>query len=206
MEIEPKSILVAGLGGSAIVNWIRWLFTSAEIDVIEMDSAVVEVARDYFNFNEKNVLITDTRSFIDSHYATNNYDLIILDSCAGYPCKACTFETYVKAKQMLNPKGLIIQNLFGLQWNVIRGFQKALDNSICYFSNTDSYPNIVIFSTLQPTDSISKINNNHYKSKFFEHRHKNKIGFDIPTILREELVCNVPIINIDEFRDVEATF
>ena len=50
LQQAPQSILVIGLGGGSIPMTFADLFPSAQIDVIEIDDAVVKVAKEYFQF------------------------------------------------------------------------------------------------------------------------------------------------------------
>lgn len=46
----PQRILIVGLGGGTLPSALAALLPQAEIDVVEIDPAVVRVAREYFGF------------------------------------------------------------------------------------------------------------------------------------------------------------
>jgi spermidine synthase len=49
---QPKKILIAGLGGGTLPLAFNDLFPDAQIDVVEVDQAVVNVAKEFFFFEE----------------------------------------------------------------------------------------------------------------------------------------------------------
>src|SRR5204862_4390318 len=48
----PQRILILGLGGGTLPSAFQRLFPAAAIDAVEIDPAVVRVARKYFGFEE----------------------------------------------------------------------------------------------------------------------------------------------------------
>ena len=64
---RPQSVLVVGLGGGTIPKVLSQLYETATIDVVEIDPAVLAVARTYFDFEESPrvvVHVQDARVFI----------------------------------------------------------------------------------------------------------------------------------------------
>jgi spermidine synthase len=49
---NPKRILIIGLGGGTMSNTLAQLFPNSLIDNVEIDEAVINVARQYFDFFE----------------------------------------------------------------------------------------------------------------------------------------------------------
>jgi len=84
---EPKAILIAGLGGGTLPLAFNDLFPDALIDVIEVDQAVVNVAKEFFFFEENanmSVAVNDARVFIKrAGILGKKYDYIILDAFGG---------------------------------------------------------------------------------------------------------------------------
>lgn len=115
---EPESILVAGLGGGSIPMTFSDLFPDAQIDVIEIDPAVVSVAKDFFLFEETanmRVYVNDARVFIKrAGLEGRKYDYIVLDAFTGdyIPEHLLTREFLEEVKQILNPDGVLVANTF----------------------------------------------------------------------------------------------
>src|ERR1700722_17420646 len=63
---DPRSILIVGVGGGTLPRTLAKLLPDADIDVVEIDPAVVRVAQQYFGFrpNERvHVIEEDGRAY-----------------------------------------------------------------------------------------------------------------------------------------------
>jgi len=115
---EPKKILIAGLGGGTIPTTFHDLFPDAEIDIVEIDQAVVNVAKDYFFFEENEnmkVSVNDARVFIKrAGISGKKYDYIILDAFGGdyIPEHLLTLEFLQEVKQIMSPEAVLVANTF----------------------------------------------------------------------------------------------
>ncbi len=115
---SPKNILVAGLGGGTIPMTMNELFPEATIDIVEIDQAVVNVAKDYFFFEENEnmkVSVNDARVFIKrAGILGKKYDYIILDAFGGdyIPEHLLTQEFLEEVKQIMTPDAVLVANTF----------------------------------------------------------------------------------------------
>jgi len=115
---DPQLILVAGLGGGTIPTVMRELFPDARIDVLEVDPAVLTVAKEYFNFVEDEQLVNhvvDARVFIKrAGLRGEQYDYIVLDAFSGeyIPEHMLTQEFLQEVSQILTPDGVLVANTF----------------------------------------------------------------------------------------------
>lgn len=115
---EPESILVAGLGGGSIPMTFSDRFPDALIDVVEIDPAVVSVAKEFFLFEETGkmrVYVNDARVFIKrAGLEGRQYDYIMLDAFTGdyIPEHLLTREFLEEVKQILSPAGVLVANTF----------------------------------------------------------------------------------------------
>jgi spermidine synthase len=115
---DPQRILVAGLGGGTIPTVMRELFPDARIDVLEVDPAVLAVAKEYFNFVEDEQLVNhvvDARVFIKrAGLRGEQYDYIVLDAFSGeyIPEHMLTQEFLQEVSQILTPDGVLVANTF----------------------------------------------------------------------------------------------
>jgi spermidine synthase len=106
-------ILVVGLGGGTIPMFLRKHYPSAQIDVVEIDPQIIDLAKRYFNFIEDGFLhayAQDGRAFIEG--VQKPYDLIFLDafSATGIPAHLATKEFLLTLKKSLKRSGVIIAN------------------------------------------------------------------------------------------------
>ena len=117
---EPESLLLIGLGGGTIPSLLKDLYPDMKMDLIEVDEAVVKVAREYFHFQETgnmNVVVADGRVFTRRTLLQNKkYDLIFLDAYNGeyIPEHLMTREFLADIKSLLSDDGIVIANTFAI--------------------------------------------------------------------------------------------
>jgi spermidine synthase len=117
---DPQRILVVGLGGGTLPMTLNELYPHAEIDVVEIDPAVLTVAETYFDFAENDqidVIIQDARVFTKrAGLRGERYDLIMLDAFNGdyIPEHLMTREYLEETKALLSEDGVIVANTFAI--------------------------------------------------------------------------------------------
>lgn len=115
---DPARILIIGLGGGTLPMTLRDLLPDAQINVVEIDPAVVKVARTYFNFKDDTkmtVSVEDGRVFVKRQMKTDaKYDLIMLDAFEDdyIPEHMLTKEFLTEVKSLLTPDGVLAANTF----------------------------------------------------------------------------------------------
>ncbi len=115
---DAKHILIIGLGGGTLVKAYHFLLPDAQITSVEIDPAVVKVAKKYFHLPEEpwhTIVAKDARIFVKRQLLKQtSYDLIILDAFNGdyIPEHLMTREFFTEIKQLLNNKGIALANTF----------------------------------------------------------------------------------------------
>ena len=115
---NPERILVIGLGGGTLPMTFHKLYPEAQIDSVEIDPAVVDVAKRFFDFEESEnvkVIARDGRVYVKQAARFNRqYDYIILDAFNGdyIPEHLMTKEWLEEVKSILAPGGVLIANTF----------------------------------------------------------------------------------------------
>jgi spermidine synthase len=115
---EPRSVLIIGLGGGTIPRALHEIIPAARIDVVEIDPAVVTVARRYFDLgvsNQMNVIEADGRVHVKRALrGQQRYDLIMLDAFDHeyIPEHLLTQEFLQEVKSLLTPGGVLAANTF----------------------------------------------------------------------------------------------
>ncbi len=118
LQPQPETILVAGLGGGSIPMTLNNLFPEAKIDVVEIDQAVVNVAKEYFFFEENDnmkVTVKDARVFVKrAALSGRKYDYIVLDAFGGdyIPEHLLTREFLGEVKTIMAVDGVLVANTF----------------------------------------------------------------------------------------------
>ncbi|NND86488.1 MAG: fused MFS/spermidine synthase, partial [Nitrosopumilus sp.] len=165
MMFNPSTtnILFVGGGGFTGPKNFLDLYPQTKIDVIEIDSDVIDVARDYFNL-EKNPRLQIFNDDARKHLSTfeKKYDLIILDAYASnyVPYHLMTDEFFKTVEKRLEPNGVVVSNLIGsIEGNnspLIRAVYKTMQSTfpVSYVFPTEENPvfvqNIMIISSNQP--------------------------------------------------------
>jgi len=118
VQPAPQRILVAGLGGGSIPMTLTDLFPDAQIDIVEIDRAVFEVAEDFFFFAENDnmkVTVMDARVFVKRAVLDRvKYDYIVLDAFTGdyIPEHLLTREFLMEVQQIMSPEAVLVANTF----------------------------------------------------------------------------------------------
>ena len=109
---EGKNCLVIGLGAGLIPAWFD--AQGIKTEVVDIDPAVVELARNYFGLKPAiTAHVEDARYFLSN--SRQRYDYIILDVFNGdtTPGHLLSVEAMHLAKQRLAPNGVLAVNLIG---------------------------------------------------------------------------------------------
>lgn len=112
---DPR-LLFVGLGGGAMPMYTREMIPEARIDVVEIDSLVVDVAKRYFAFTPDarlHVHVADGRSFIE-RAAPGSWNVAFLDAFSddAIPRGLTTREFLVGVRRALAADGVVVSNLW----------------------------------------------------------------------------------------------
>ena len=138
---KPQRLLMVGLGGAAVTNFLSQQYPNLHIDVVEIDPKVIEVSKKYFYLRESNryrVFEEDGRVFIQKRKGQEPYDWIILDAFKSgsipYHLKTCEF--YKEIRAILKPDGIVGSNLYGkgnfLKPRDTKTFMSVFPNIYCF--------------------------------------------------------------------------
>ena len=153
---QAASCLLIGLGGGAMVRFINHHFPEVRLDVVEIDPAMVAVARDFFGTREgprTRILVADGFEYLAR--ASERYDLVLVDAhlnpgertdSTGHPLSLKSEQFFGSIHERLNPGGVAM-------FNVIAGRDASgyLDSIRRAFAATDVYRprgtgNVLVFA------------------------------------------------------------
>ena len=142
---DAAKALIIGLGGGSMAKKYHQEFPEMEIDSIEIDPDVVEVARKFFHFQEdscQRVHGGDGREFLAR--ADDRFDLILLDAyyADNMPFHLVTREFFDTARRKMTPEGVLVINLIGS----LRGPDSAMIRAAIKTLST-VFPQIYTFPT-----------------------------------------------------------
>jgi spermidine synthase len=151
---HPKRVLIVGLGGGAMVHFLEHYDPGVEVDAVEIDPKVVELAEKYFDVRtQKNIKIItqDAFKYFQENKTRENktqYDVIYMDAflkpsegtdATGQPLRLKTTEFYKGLRDQLTPDGIVAINL-----NVYEGTKDDLATI------RGAYPQIYAFRATSP--------------------------------------------------------
>jgi spermidine synthase len=118
---DQRRCLLIGLGGGAMVRFLSHHFPEIEVDVVEIDPAVVEVAERYFGVKPNRnlrIITADGLEYLRSN--VKRYDVIYLDAflamssqtdSTGAPLQFRTAQFFSSLHRQLSSSGLVVTNL-----------------------------------------------------------------------------------------------
>jgi spermidine synthase len=160
--VKPKSssALLIGMGGGSVA--MELIHQGFELDIVEIDNRMIEVAEKFFAFNRQgaDIFIDDGRHFIKT--ASEKYALAVIDVLNGeiQPYHLFTTEAFQELKKILLPDALVLINYqgrldgpFGLSG---RSIMKTLQHAgfhVQYFAEGNEQSGDVIFmASMAPID------------------------------------------------------
>ena len=157
---NPKSVLMAGLGGGGIVHFMQFFFPEVSLDSVEIDAEIVKTAKELFYVKEKEnskIYISDFLQYAEK--TEKKYDLIFLDAFLKPSDKTDPSGTdkrfkeeafYRLMKKRLNPKGALVINVntfVGYEQDLIR-MKKSFAN--VYLFNAKGSGNVIAVCSTDP--------------------------------------------------------
>ena len=135
LSVEPRRILVVGLGGGTLPAFLRRHYPDAAIDAVDIDPEVAFVAREYFGFKEDarmRIHVADGRKFIED--VREPYDAIFLDAFGSdaVPSHLTTQEFLQAVRRAVTPGGVVIGNIWDRAYNrlydsMVRTYRAAFE-------------------------------------------------------------------------------
>ncbi|MBM4132069.1 hypothetical protein FJ250_13770, partial [bacterium] len=113
LERPAERALVIGLGGGIIANQYRYFHPALAVDGVEIDPAVIDVAKRYFALNPAtHVFAADGRIFAARPGPA--YDVVVIDAYTNQiyvPFHLATCEFFAEVRGRLAPGGLVAMNV-----------------------------------------------------------------------------------------------
>ncbi|HPR63287.1 MAG TPA: fused MFS/spermidine synthase [Thermoanaerobaculia bacterium] len=156
MKPQGDRCLVIGLGAGIVATWYG--HQGITTDVVDIDSEVIRIAREYFQFGATGeVASEDARYFLAKSNKT--YDYIILDAFTGdsTPSHLLTLEALTLVKQRMAGDGIAAMNIIGsldhnsyMTKSVIKTIRHVFENvdviPLYEQATPDAYGNIILIA------------------------------------------------------------
>lgn len=161
---NPERILIIGLGGGTMSNTLHQIYPKATITNVEIDPAVIKVARNYFSFFENDhitAVAQDGRIFIKREsIKKQQYDWIILDAFNGdyIPEHLMTQEFLQEVKNLLSENGVLAANTFSVSrlYNYESATYKSVFGDFFNVKNNNN-SNRIILASAKPLPNNDEI-------------------------------------------------
>jgi spermidine synthase len=117
----PRSVLLVGLGGGAIVRFLNHEFPDTRLDVVEIDPVVVALAREYFGTvagGRTRIITEDAFDFLAGR--ASRYDHVLVNAhlmpgqetnATGLPLRLAAQPFLENVRECLTPGGVAVFNL-----------------------------------------------------------------------------------------------
>jgi spermidine synthase len=145
----PGRLLVLGLGGGSIAT--SFAADGWRVDAVEIDPAVVRIARDAFALDERvQVHVRDGRRFLAENEGP--WDVIVFDAygSGSIPFHLVTREVFAECRRRLAPGGLLLLNVEG------RGWQDPIFSALAATLHT-SFKSVVALPTSEPPNVLGNM-------------------------------------------------
>ncbi len=124
-----RVLMIGGAGYSFPKEYLK-TYTNAEIDVVEIDPQMTELAKKYFRLKENprlKIFHEDGRVFLNQAQ-DNNYDAVLIDAFTtlfSIPFQLTTIEAVQQINRTLKENGVVIVNIGGSIDGKSSGFLRA---------------------------------------------------------------------------------
>jgi len=144
---QITSVVMIGLGGGSAQRSFAYYYPKVSFRTVEIDPAVVRVARDFFGVKESDkqkIEVSDGRVFLKR--STDPVDLIILDAYlsgrygSSIPQHLATKEFFELARDRLTTNGAIAYNVIG----TVNGWHSDLIGAM-YRTMKEVFPQVYLF-------------------------------------------------------------
>jgi spermidine synthase len=150
-------VAIVGLAAGTIAHQFTQVYGPVPIDGVEIDPAIIDVGRTYFNMNEPNlhVHVQDGRTFLATTHA--QYDVVAIDAFQQpyIPFQLTTREFFSTIRAHLSPTGVVALNTghTAHDFRLVQAFVNTMSRVFpsVYVFNVPGTFNTEVMATMQPT-------------------------------------------------------
>jgi spermidine synthase len=146
------SLLIGGAGYSFAKDYLK-RFTTARIDVVEIDPGMTDLAKKYFDLVDNSrlrIIHEDGRTYINK--SSKRYDAIFCDAFTSLytiPFQLTTRESVMRMYDLLNKDGIVLVNII----SAIEG-DEGMFLRAAYATYKSVFPQVLIFPVSYPDDGM----------------------------------------------------
>jgi spermidine synthase len=171
---EIQRIAMIGLGGGSIQRAYQHYYPEVQIDSIDIDPEVVQVAKRFFHVRESpthRIHVRDGREFL--RVSQDTFDVILIDAYSSgpqgpaVPQQLVTREFFAIAHERLAPNGLLMFNAIGSLAGARADMIGALHNTL-----KSVFPQVYLFPARESINVVFLAT-------------KSPVAYDAPKVLSE---------------------
>jgi spermidine synthase len=150
------SLLIGGAGYSYAKDYLK-RFPSAQLDVVEIDPGMTELARKYFDLagdSRLGIIHEDGRTYINK--TAKRYDVIFCDAFTSLytiPFQLTTRESVIRMHELLNDNGVVLVNII----SAIEG-DGGMFLRAAYATYKAVFPQVMLFPVSAPDEGSAAQN------------------------------------------------
>jgi spermidine synthase len=181
---QQERVLIVGLGGGAMVHFLKYHDPQLQVDAVEIDPAVVQIAERYFDVRSGenlHVVTGDAFEYLDT--TEQRYDVIYIDAflkpapdtdATGVPLRLKSARFYQNMQAKLKAEGLVVFNLNRHQSveSDIQGIRNAFAQ--VYLFRVPEANVVVVGSTAAAREPVAVLR---ARAKEADHRFKANFSF-----------------------------
>ncbi|MES2314641.1 MAG: fused MFS/spermidine synthase [Patescibacteria group bacterium] len=144
LKKDLSSTVFIGAGAYTMPKSFKKAYASSTVSVIELDPAVEQIGKDYFNLGDYDIKTIAGDARLTISRSTKKYDLIFNDAFNSFisvPWYLITKEWDLQAKSKLNPGGIYAVNFIGS----LKGDKSLFTQSVTS-TFAEVFPNYYIFT------------------------------------------------------------
>jgi spermidine synthase len=130
---QPRSVLTIGLGGGSLAKFFHYHFPDCSVLAVESRTAVVDIARDYFELPQDERMRVHAGSALDyfAQPARETFDLVFVDifNATGMDVELEESGFFAHCRERLTEGGVLIANLWATRPGACRQHLKQLRSS-----------------------------------------------------------------------------
>ncbi|KAK7084433.1 Methyltransferase-like protein 13 [Halocaridina rubra] len=170
LVMYPAELLLIGLGGGPLATYIHRYFPQATLTAVDLDPAMVEVAREWFEFSPDSRLkaeVADGRDYISStakegkKYSAIMFDVDSKDSSVGMSCPPRAFveRSFLDVvASCLTTGGVLILNLVcrdeALKKSILQDVRAVFSSVLC--QQIPDEVNCILFCSMSSSEFDKK--------------------------------------------------